>query len=104
MPYDVGDVVLVPFSFTDQTASKRRPALVVSGRPYNAAEPDVVLMPVTSQLRAAELDVPVADCQSAGSLKPSAVKTGAGQLGHFAATDRTALRNAICKILDLQQP
>ena len=28
--YSFGDVVLVPFPFTDQTASKKRPAVVVS--------------------------------------------------------------------------
>jgi mRNA interferase MazF len=28
--YKFGDVVLVPFPFTDQTATKKRPAVVVS--------------------------------------------------------------------------
>jgi mRNA interferase MazF len=31
MPYDFGNVVLVPFPFTSQTASKKRPAVIVSG-------------------------------------------------------------------------
>ena len=30
MPYESGSIVLVPFPFTDQTASKQRPAVVVS--------------------------------------------------------------------------
>ena len=34
MPFDFGDVVLVPFPFTNQTASKQRPAVVVSNRVY----------------------------------------------------------------------
>ncbi len=51
MPFEFGDIVLVPFPFTSQTASKKRPAVVVSSRAYNAAKPDVVLMAVTSQLR-----------------------------------------------------
>jgi mRNA interferase MazF len=52
MPYEVGDVVPVRFPFTDQSASKRRPGVVVSNRTYNAARLDVVVMPITSQLRA----------------------------------------------------
>ena len=51
MPFEFGDIVLVPFPFTSQTASKRRPAVVVSNADYNAAKPDVVVMAVTSQLR-----------------------------------------------------
>lgn len=51
MPFEFGDIVLVPFPFTDQTTSKRRPAVVVSGRDYNRAMPDLVMMAVTSQIR-----------------------------------------------------
>jgi mRNA-degrading endonuclease toxin of MazEF toxin-antitoxin module len=50
MPYDFGDVVLVPFPFTNQKAFKKRPAVIVSSRGYNAARPDVIIMAVTSQL------------------------------------------------------
>jgi mRNA-degrading endonuclease toxin of MazEF toxin-antitoxin module len=49
--YSFGDVVLVPFSFTDQTASKKRPAVVVSAEAYQQRRPDVIVMAVTSQIR-----------------------------------------------------
>ena len=48
--YSFGDVVLVPFPFTDQTAAKKRPAVVVSSELYNRARPDIILMAITSQL------------------------------------------------------
>lgn len=48
--YEFGDVVLVPFPFTDQTATKKRPAVVVSSAAYNLNRPDIILMAVTSQV------------------------------------------------------
>jgi len=33
--YSFGDVVLVPFPFTDQTGNKKRPAVVVSSAAYH---------------------------------------------------------------------
>ncbi len=52
MPFEFGDVVLIRFPFTNQSASKQRPAVIVSSRAYNTAKPDVVVMAITSQLRA----------------------------------------------------
>ena len=76
MPYEFGDIVLVPFPFTDQTISKKRPAVVVSNRAYNTARPDVVVKAVTSQFHASPAlgEVWVSDWQQAGLLKPSAIK------------------------------
>jgi mRNA-degrading endonuclease toxin of MazEF toxin-antitoxin module len=51
MRYSFGDIVLVPFPFTDQSVSKKRPAVVVSSSAYHQARPDLVIMAVTSQLR-----------------------------------------------------
>ena len=75
MPFDFGDIVLVPFPFTSQTVSKKRPAVVVSSTEYNAAKPDIVVMAVTSQLRASASlgEVWIQDWSAAGLLKPSAI-------------------------------
>ncbi len=76
MSFEFGDVVLVPFPFTNQIESKKRPAVIVSSQAYNSVKPDVVVMAITSQLRPSpefgEIWIPV--WQEAGLLKPSAVK------------------------------
>jgi mRNA interferase MazF len=41
-----GDVVLIPFPFTDQSGTKNRPALVVSGAKLNSTD-DIVLVQIT---------------------------------------------------------
>jgi len=46
-----GDVVLVPFPFTDQSGTKRRPAVVISSASYHANRRDIVIMAITSQVR-----------------------------------------------------
>jgi len=42
------DIILVPFPFSDQTGSKRRPALVISSDKSNANSEDVVVLAITS--------------------------------------------------------
>ena len=80
-PFAFGDMVLVPFPFTSQAASKQRPVLVVSSSAYSLERPDAVLMAITSQLRPSPAatgvnwgEVWLADWQTAGLLKPSAVR------------------------------
>jgi mRNA interferase MazF len=110
MPFDFGDVVLVPFPFTSQRASKKRPAVVVSNRTYNTARPDLIVMAVTSQLRPnpGMGDAWIRHWQAAGLLKPSVVKPVFAtleqplvlrRLGALVDEDRAALRKAISEII-----
>ncbi|GAA0555967.1 type II toxin-antitoxin system PemK/MazF family toxin [Rhizomicrobium electricum] len=110
MSFDFGDIVLVPFPFTSQTASKKRPAVVVSNRTYNDSKPDIVVMAVTSQLRPAPIlgEVWLQDWQGAGLLKPSAIKPVFAtleqglvirKLGGLGAADTEALKRAIGVVL-----
>jgi len=46
--YEFGEIVLVPFPFTDQSGGKRRPAVIVSSAAYNRERIDLVIMAVTS--------------------------------------------------------
>ena len=47
--YRKWDIVLVPFPFTDLTAVKRRPALIISPDSYNRSGPDAVIVFITSR-------------------------------------------------------
>ena len=109
--YSFGDVVLVPFPFTDQTASKKRPAVVVSADAYHRRRPDVIVMAVTSQiLRPAGVpgEVLIGDWQGAGLPKASLIKPVIAtierrlilkKLGVLQGDDVEALRSALQQIL-----
>lgn len=48
--YKQGEIVLVPFPYSDLSAFKRRPALVVSNNNYNNHFSDIVVCVITSNL------------------------------------------------------
>ena len=108
--YKFGDIVLVPFPFTDQSTTKKRPAAIVSSNLYNQDKPNIVIMAVTSQIRASDYfgDVRIQDWQKAGLLKPSVIKPilttvekglVIRKLGSIADSDRAALNEALQSIL-----
>ena len=71
-----GDIVLLPFPFTDLSARKVRPAVILSSAAYHATEPDLILGAMTTNLTAAtaSVDYRLADWQSANLRFPSAFK------------------------------
>ena len=107
---EFGDIVLVPFPFTDQTTTKKRPAVVVSSDAYHRDRPDVILMAVTSQLKPAARvgEAAVQHWKEAGLLKPSMLKPLLATvekglvirtLGKLEDQDRDALRRSLKTIL-----
>lgn len=50
-PYEAGDIVLVPFPFTDLSATKRRPVMVLSTEGCNRRSEDFVTCGITSNLK-----------------------------------------------------
>jgi mRNA interferase MazF len=108
--YSFGDIVLVPFPFTDQSTTKRRPAVVVSSPRYHAERPDLIIMAVTSQPRPAggAGEVQLKDWKAAGLIKPSVAKPVITtieaslvirRLGRLKKDDQEALRRAIAEII-----
>jgi mRNA interferase MazF len=65
--YERGDVVLVPFPFTDQTTIKKRPAVVISSNNYNNTSPDIVIMAITSRT---EKTFGIGECMIKIGIKP----------------------------------
>lgn len=47
--YKGGDVILVSFPFSDQSTSKKRPAVIISSDRYNKLSSDVIIMAITSK-------------------------------------------------------
>ncbi len=69
-----GDIVVVPFPYSDQFAEKRRPALVVSNRGV-AAEGFVWVVMVTSAKNPTmRHDLAIADLKRTGLSAPSVVR------------------------------
>lgn len=65
-----GDIVLIPFPFTDLTGNKNRPAVVLM-----ESENDVTVCFVTTQLKwQEEFDVTVLPAASNGLKKPSLIR------------------------------
>lgn len=76
------EVVRVPFPFTDITASKRRPALVLSDfSEFGDKCAHSVLAMITSR-GGWPLDVPITDLSSAGLSSPSVVRFKLFTLDH----------------------
>ena len=70
------DIVLVPIPFTDLTSKRRRPVVVVSNDEYNHKADDIVVVAMTSNLRAADYSFTITSADLAvGSLrKPSRIR------------------------------
>ncbi len=64
-----GDIVIVPFPFTDLTAIRQRPVLVVSNDAYNHSTEDVITCGITSNIKDAICSVYVdKSCLSEGTI------------------------------------
>lgn len=61
-----GDVVVIPFPFSDLSGSKRRPALVLADLPGS----DIILCQITSQAKKGKFIVAISNCGFTTGLLP----------------------------------
>ena len=114
MSFDRGAVVRVPFPFTDRTATKNRPALVLSAAAeFNVPAGHSVMAMITSAANPPwPLDCEITDLAAAGLPAPSRVRFKLftldhrlvrGQLGALAATDSGHVDDALSRLLGANQ-
>lgn len=73
--YSPGDVVVVPFPFTDRDTVKRRPALVCSSELFNKRTKHLVLAMITTASHSSwSGDVAISDLRATGLPAPSVVR------------------------------
>ncbi len=93
MPYRRGDVIAVPYDYSDLTGGKVRPAVVVSSDAYNLARPDVVAAGISSQVaKAGPYDHVLTDWASAGLRYPSLVR------GRLLTLEQGLIRRAVGRL------
>jgi mRNA interferase MazF len=114
--YSFGDVLLVPFPFTNQTTTKtttkKRPTIVISSDIYNQEKPDVILIAVTSQV-SPQLqfgEMLISEWVKAGLLKLSVIKPiittlekplVLRKLGKLETSDVLILKNSLQQIIKI---
>ena len=95
--YKSGDIVLIPFPFTDFSTFKQRPALVISSGKFNEKQDDIIIVAITSHvvypLRENEFFLPTSKQENLGLLGASIVK-----LGKIVTVDKRLVRKILGKV------
>lgn len=112
--YNRGDIVLVPFPFSNQTTTKKRPSVIVSSDVYNNTSSDIIIMAITGKI---DKVLSIGECliedwQAAGLLKPSAIKPAIStieqtlvlkRLGRLSSKDLISMEDTLKVLLDLRK-
>lgn len=96
--YYNGDVILVPFPFTDLTTTKQRPALIISSTKFNRVYRDVIVVAITSHIESGaladtEYRLTKSENLAAGLPKPSTIK-----LAKIVTLDQNLVRKKLGKL------
>ncbi|HHT9126033.1 MAG TPA: type II toxin-antitoxin system PemK/MazF family toxin [Candidatus Brocadiia bacterium] len=72
--YKQQDIILVDFGFSEETGSKKRPALIISSNNYHKNRREVIIAAITSNIRRVLFgDTKIDGWEEAGLLYPSLV-------------------------------
>ena len=110
--YRQGDIVLIPFPYSDVSATKQRPVLVLSNTNYNQMQSDLVVAAITSnltsktytiQITAADLDEGLLRATSA--VRADKIYTFSNQIvikkfGHLKPSLFTEVKQQFMHLLD----
>ncbi len=110
--YERGDIVLVPFPFSNQTTTKKRPAVVIRSNRYNEISQDIIIMAITSRTEKPTVigEGFIENWKTAGLLKPSTVKPAIStieenlvlkRLGRLSPRDLASLDNILRRLINL---
>ena len=110
--YKIFDVVVVPFTFTDQNAEKKRPALVLSDfDSFNDITQNCVLAMITSEKNPGwPFDTRIGSIKKAGLPAPSKVRMKLftldsrliiKKIGGLSAKDQQAVKENLQKLMHL---
>lgn len=108
------DLVVVPFPFTDRTATKRRPALILSDQQtFNTPIGQSAMAMITTATHSSwPLDVPIQDLSTTGLQAPSIIRMKLFTLDHalilksigkLTDHDATAVKAALQQLFKLSQ-
>ncbi|MFO0104470.1 MAG: type II toxin-antitoxin system PemK/MazF family toxin [Cyanobium sp.] len=113
-PFQAHDVVLVPFPFTDRSAQKRRPAVVLSQPRFQQTSGHVLLAMVTSARQSSwPLDWELQQVEAAGLPRPCLVRFKLftldqrlvlRPLGTLHPDDRQGVTSHLAQLLQLLPP
>lgn len=107
-----GDVVLIPFPFSDLSARKTRPAVIVNSAEFNGVQGELLLAYLTSNIAKVHptLDYILVDWQATKLLKPTLFKPRIAvvqeslvrfKIGELSARDVEAVNQCLRRALGL---
>ena len=89
-----GDIIVLPFPFSDLSANKRRPALVLASLPGD----DIVVCQITSQIRPDPYSVAIEDTDFVnGGLKQSSLV----RVSRIFTAESSIVRTGYCQLLPI---